>query len=218
MTTECVLTFPSEPVSNYYTKIMFKKLTTLVAILAVSAGTLFAQATKTAIINMDAVIQSFSKTPIALEKLKADILLVQEQEKSSVAELQKKAEALQKLVKEIENPMNSESAKEKAKAEAVELNKTILKERQELSEALAAAKRAIEDKRNAELSKIIKEIVPVIQEYAKANKIDIVLNTAPNTVVYFTPEADITKAIQERLAELFPAEKKEDKTSKESAQ
>lgn len=193
---------------------MFKKITTLVAILAVSAGTLFAQATKTVVINMDAVIQSFSKTPIALEKLKADVLLVQEQEKSSVAELQKKAEALQKLVKEIENPMNSESAKEKAKAEAVELNKTILKERQELAEAIAAAKRAIEEKRNVELSKIIKEIVPVIQDYAKENKIDLVVNIAPNTVVFFTPEIDITAAIQERLAKLFPAKKEDDKKEK----
>ena len=188
---------------------MFKKLTLLVAVLALSAGTLFAQATKTAIVNMDAVIQSFSKTPIALEKLKADLALIQEQEKSSVAELQKKAENLQKLVKEIENPMNSESAKEKAKAEAVELNKALLKERQELSEAIAAAKRALEEKRANELNNIIKEIIPVIQAYAKENKIDLVLNTAPNTVVFYSPEIDITAAIQERLAELFPAKTKE---------
>lgn len=192
---------------------MFKKITLLVAVLAVSAGTLFAQATKTAIINMDAVIQSFSKTPIALEKLKADLALVQEQEKSSVAELQKKAEALQKLVKEIENPMNSESAKEKAKAEAVELNKELLKERQELSEAISAAKRALEEKRLTELNKLIKEIVPVIQDYAKENKIDLVLNTAPNTVVFHTPEIDITTAIQERLAKLFPAKKNDKKNA-----
>ena len=190
---------------------MFKKTTLLVAVLAVSAGTLFAQATKTAIINMDAVIQSFSKTPIALEKLKADVLLIQEQEKVAVAELNKKAEALQKLVKEVENPMNSESAKEKAKAEAVELNKAILKERQELTETLNQAKRTIEEKRAAELNKIIKEILPVIQEYAKENNIDLVLNTAPNTIVFFKPEIDITTAVKERLAVLFPAKKADDK-------
>lgn len=191
---------------------MFKKITLLAAVLAVSAGTLFAQATKTAIVNMDAVIQSFSKTPVALENLKADLALVQEQEKSAIAELNKKAEELQKLVKKIEDPMNSESAKEKAKAEAVELNKAILKERQELSEAINQAKRALEEKRVTELNKLIKEIVPVIQDYAKENKIDLVLNTAPNTVVFFTPEIDITAAIQERLAKLFPA-KKNDKTA-----
>lgn len=190
---------------------MFKKITLLVAVLAVSAGTLFAQATKTAIINMDAVIQSFSKTPIALEKLKADVLLIQEQEKVAVAELNKKAEALQKLVKEVENPLNSESAKEKAKAEAVELNKAILKERQELTETLNQAKRTIEEKRVAELNKIIKEIIPVVQEYAKENNIDLVLNTAPNTVVFFKPEIDITNAVKERLAVLFPAKKADDK-------
>lgn len=190
---------------------MFKKITLLVAVLAVSAGTLFAQATKTAIINMDAVIQSFSKTPDALEKLKADVLLIQEQEKVAVAELNKKAEALQKLVKEVENPLNSESAKEKAKAEAVELNKAILKERQELSETLNQAKRTIEEKRAAELNKIIKEIIPVVQEYAKENNIDLVLNTAPNTVVFFKPEIDITNAVKERLAVLFPAKKADDK-------
>lgn len=190
---------------------MFKKITLLVAVLAVSAGTLFAQATKTAIINMDAVIQSFSKTPDALEKLKADVLLIQEQEKVAVAELNKKAEALQKLVKEVENPLNSESAKEKAKAEAVELNKTILKERQNLTETLNQAKRTIEEKRAAELNKIIKEILPVVQEYAKENNIDLVLNTAPNTIVFFKPEIDITAAVNERLAALFPAKKADDK-------
>lgn len=194
---------------------MFKKISLIMAVLAVSAGTLFAQATKTAIINMDAVIQSFSKTPIALENLKADLLLVQEQEKSALAELNKKAEALQKLVKEIENPMNSESAKEKAKAEAVELNKALLKERQELAEDIAQAKRKLEEKRLAELNKLIKEIVPVIKDYAKENKIDLVLNTAPNTVVFFTPEIDITEAIQARLEKLFPSKKKaEDKKDK----
>lgn len=187
---------------------MFKKITLIIAVLAVSAGTLFAQATKTAIVNMDAVIQSFSKTPLALENLKADATLIQEQEKNAIAELNKKAEQLQKLVKEVENPMNSETAKEKARAEAVELNKNLLKERQELSEAIGQAKRALEEKRISEINKLLKEIVPVIQDYAKENKIDLVLNIAPNTVVFFNPEIDITTAIQERLAKLFPPETK----------
>ncbi len=187
---------------------MIRKITTIVAVLALSAGTLFAQAAKTAVINMEEVINGFSKTSAVLESLKADVALIQEQEKSAVAELNKKAEELQKKIKEIENPLNSDSAKKKAEAEAREINKALLKERQELAAALDQAKRALDEKRRSKLNDLLKEIAPVIKEYAEKNGIEIVLNVANGSVVYAAPAADITKPVNALLAERFPAEKK----------
>lgn len=187
---------------------MIRKITTIVAVLALSAGTLFAQAAKTAVINMEEVINGFSKTSAVLESLKADVALIQEQEKSAVAELNKKAEELQKKIKEIENPLNSDSAKKKAEAEAREINKALLKERQELAAALDQAKRALDEKRRNKLNDLLKEIAPVIKEYAEKNGIEIVLNVANGAVVYAAPAADITKPVNALLAERFPAEKK----------
>ncbi len=185
---------------------MIRKITTIVAVLALSAGTLFAQAAKTAVINMEEVINGFSKTSAVLESLKADVALIQEQEKSAVAELNKKAEELQKKIKEIENPLNSDSAKKKAEAEAREINKALLKERQELAAALDQAKRALDEKRRSKLNDLLKEIAPVIKEYAEKNGIEIVINVS--NVVYAAPAADITKPVNDLLAERFPAEKK----------
>lgn len=187
---------------------MIRKITTIVAVLALSAGTLFAQAAKTAVINMEEVINGFSKTSAVLESLKADVALIQEQEKSAVAELNKKAEELQKKIKEIENPLNSDSAKKKAEAEAREINKALLKERQEIAAALDQAKRALDEKRRSKLNDLLKEIAPVIKEYAEKNGIEIVLNVANGSVVYAAPAADITKPVNALLAERFPAEKK----------
>ena len=185
---------------------MIRKITTIVAILALSAGTLFAQSGKTAVINMGEVINGFSKTAAVLESLKADVALIQEQEKSAVAELNKKAEELQKKVKEIENPLNSDSAKKKAEAEAREINKALLKERKDLAASLDQAKRALDEKRQSKLNELLKEIAPVIKEYAEKNGIEIVINVS--NVVYAAPAADITKPVNDLLAERFPAEKK----------
>lgn len=176
---------------------MIKKIALLAAILAVSAGSLFA---KVVGINMNEVIASFPKTAPALESLKADLTLIQEQEKSAVAELNAKAEKLQKLVKEMESPLNSADAKEKAKAEAVELNKEILKQRQELAAAIEQAKRALQEKRNAQLAEILKEIKPIIDNYAKENGIKLVIDMSANAVVYCDPEANITEAVKALVA------------------
>ncbi|MGN0834292.1 MAG: OmpH family outer membrane protein [Candidatus Spyradosoma sp.] len=195
---------------------MIRKITTIVAVLALSAGTLFAQAAKTAVINMGEVINGFSKTAAVLESIKADVALIQEQEKSAVAELNKKAEELQKKIKEIENPLNSDSAKKKAEAEARELNKALLKERQELAAALDQAKRALDEKRQGKLNELLKEIAPVIKEYAEKNGIEIVINVANGAVVYAASAADITKPVNALLAERFPAEKKAEAAAPEA--
>lgn len=184
---------------------MIKKIILLASVLAFSAGALFA---KVAAVNMNDVIQSNPKTTPALENLKADQNMIQEQEKSAVAELNKKAEELQKLVKEIESPLNSAEAKEKAKAQATELNKTILKERQELITEIERAKRALQEKQREMLREIVAEVKPIVDAYAKENGIELVIDTSSNTVVY--AELDITAPVKERVAKELAAPKKEE--------
>ena len=182
---------------------MFKKIALLGATLAISAGTLLADATSVAVIDMNSVISSFSKTPPALKSLEADYKLATQNEKETVEQLNKKQEELQKLAQDAENPLRSETAKMKAKKDAQELYQKIMKERQEFLEANAQIKKMLDEKRVKMLNDLVAEIKPVIDEYASENKIDVIVNTA-NGVIFASEKANITKAVIEKLAKKFP--------------
>ncbi|MCD8283598.1 MAG: hypothetical protein LUD52_02610, partial [Opitutae bacterium] len=79
---------------------MLKKIIMLASVLAVSAGSLFAQAVKTAVVNMDNVLNSFSETPAVLANLQADARLLQDTEKDFVEQLRKKQEEYKTLIGE----------------------------------------------------------------------------------------------------------------------
>ncbi len=183
---------------------MLKKFTFIVSILTVSVGTLFAQATKVAVVNMEVVIERFSETPALLADLQADVQLIQNQQKEFTNQLRKKQEDLQNLVKEMENPLNSEKVKAEKRQEANALNRQILRDRQEMENTILKMRRSLEEKRLAGVGKIVQKILPHIQNFMKENDIGILIDSSKNTVVYASPENEVTEQISELLTKEFP--------------
>ncbi len=184
---------------------MLKKIIMLASVLAVSAGSLFAQATKTAVVNMDNVLNSFSETPAVLANLQADARLLQDTEKDFVEQLRKKQEEYKTLIGEINNPLNSDSVKEQKRQEAINLEQQVMKDRQDMQNALSKMQRELEERRATEFNKIYQKIKPYIQNYMKEHDIGILLNTSTRAlVIEWTPEIDITDPINAILAKEFP--------------
>lgn len=197
---------------------MLKKIIMLASVLAVSAGSLFAQAVKTAVVNMDNVLNSFSETPAVLANLQADARLLQDTEKDFVEQLRKKQEEYKTLIGEINNPLNSDSVKEQKRQEAINLEQQVMKDRQDMQNALSKMQRELEERRATEFNKIYQKIKPYIQNYMKEHDIGILLNTSTRAlVIEWTPEIDITDPINAILAKEFPPQEGTTATTPSSA-
>ncbi len=183
-----------------------KKLFTLIATLALTATAAFA-GNGVRIINMDLVIKNFSKTEPALAALKVDAELLAAQEKDANAELAKEQEALRALVAQLDDPMKSEKAKADIRKEAEEKSRALLAKRDEFLKSLQEVRASIEQKKQASLNEILKEIAPVVEKYAKDNDFDAVLDITSRVVVYYKDELDITAAISAELEKIYPHEK-----------
>lgn len=183
-----------------------KKLFTLIATLALTATAAFA-GNGVRIINMDLVIKNFSKTEPALAALKVDAELLAAQEKDANAELAKEQEALRALVAQLDDPTKSEKAKADIRKEAEEKSRALLAKRDEFLKLLQEVRASIEQKKQASLNEILKEIAPVVEKYAKDNDFDAVLDITSRVVVYYKDELDITAAISAELEKIYPHEK-----------
>lgn len=183
-----------------------KKLFTLIATLALTATAAFA-GNGVRIINMDLVIKNFSKTEPALAALKVDAELLAAQEKDANAELVKEQEALRALVAQLDDPTKSEKAKADIRKEAEEKSRALLAKRDEFLKSLQEVRASIEQKKQASLNEILKEIAPVVEKYAKDNDFDAVLDITSRVVVYYKDELDITAAISAELEKIYPHEK-----------
>lgn len=182
-----------------------KKLFTLIATLALTATAAFA-GNGVRIINMDLVIKNFSKTEPALAALKVDAELLAAQEKDANAELAKEQEALRALVAQLDDPTKSEKAKADIRKEAEEKSRALLAKRDEFLKSLQEVRASIEQKKQASLNEILKEIAPVVEKYAKDNDFDAVLDITSRVVVYYKDELDITAAISAELEKIYPHE------------
>ncbi len=183
-----------------------KKLFALIATLALTATAAFA-GNGVRIINMDLVIKNFSKTEPALAALKVDAELLAAQEKDANAELAKEQEALRALVAQLDDPTKSEKAKADIRKEAEEKSRALLAKRDEFLKSLQEVRASIEQKKQASLNEILKEIAPVVEKYAKDNDFDAVLDITSRVVVYYKDELDITAAISAELEKIYPHEK-----------
>lgn len=183
-----------------------KKLFTLIATLALTATAAFA-GNGVRIINMDLVIKNFSKTEPALAALKVDAELLAAQEKDANAELAKEQEALRALVAQLDDPTKSEKAKADIRKEAEEKSRALLAKRDEFLKSLQEVRASIEQKKQASLNEILKEIAPVVEKYAKDNDFDAVLDITSRVVIYYKDELDITAAISAELEKIYPHEK-----------
>ena len=189
-----------------------KKLALVLGMLAVAAGTLFAEAKNAVVLDMNQVIASFSKTVAIKEEVEADGKFAEETQKIKIEEFTKLREKLNAAVEELKttrsNPTLSKSAVTKVEAEVEKLYTEVAKAEQGLRKSQQEAREFLQKKFTEKTNVVLKEdILPRIKELAKKHNAEIVLNRA--NVFYVEESADITKELIDLLNKAFPAPKKD---------
>lgn len=190
---------------------MFKKLSLILGILAISAGTLFAEGTKVVVLDIARVVDTFSKTKAVKDEVEQDGKYVEETQKIKVDEFKKLEEKFNNAVKNLNaarsNPTLSKPAVDKAQAEVEKLYREVAQAQQNLQRSIQENREFLQNRLVQKTNVILQEdILPRIKEIAKAHGAEIVLNPRSG-IIFFEPNADITEELLARLEKDFPAEK-----------
>ncbi len=189
-----------------------KKLALVLGMLAVVAGSLFAEAKNAVVLDMNQVLASFSKTIAVKEEVEADGKFAETTQQSNIDKFNKQREQLAKAVENLKttknNPTLSKAAVAKAEAEVEKLYTEVAKAEQELRKNQQEMREFLQKKFAEKTNVILKEdILPRIKELAKKHNAEIVLNRA--NVFYVEESADITQELIDLLNKAFPASKKD---------
>lgn len=192
---------------------MLKKITLILGLLASAAGTAFA--TNVVTLDLNSVIEKFSKTAAVKAEVEADQKYAEETQKIKIDEFKKLREKLDAKLAELKstrnNPTLSKSAVAKTESEVEDLYKEAAQAEQSLRQSQQEAQAFLQKKFAEGTNLILKEdILPRIEEIAKAHGAEVVLNARVG-ILYAAPTADITAELLARLEKDFPAaEKKAD--------
>lgn len=192
---------------------MLKKITLILGLLASAAGTAFA--TNVVTLDLNSVIEKFSKTAAVKAEVEADQKYAEETQKIKIDEFNKLREKLDAKLAELKstrnNPTLSKSASAKTESEVEDLYKEAAETEKNLRQSQQEAQAFLQKKFIEGTNLILKEdILPRIEEIAKAHGAEIVLNARVG-ILYAAPTVDITEELLARLEKDFPAaEKKAD--------
>lgn len=189
---------------------MLKKLAILIGMLALAAGTAFAQ--KVVTLDIDQVLTAFSKTAAIKAEVEADQKDAESLLKIKVDEFQKQREKLtaaqQKLEADRGNPTLSKAAVAKAEEEVKKTLEEAVKMEQDLRRSQQEMRELLQSKFTQKTNVVLQEdIFPRIKEIAKAHGADIVLNARVG-ILFAEPSVNITEELIERLKKDFPQEEK----------
>lgn len=169
------------------------------------AGTVFGQAPTIAVVDLEELVSLHPNTA-ADKKLLEQTLKEFTAEKEELKERFEKArDAFEEAVKEVQNPALSEKAKKKAEDEALKRRTAALNAEREMSERVRALQRQLTEQEVRMLKRTASEIEDAIAGYARAKKIDLVLQLpgeklgAVSGVLYAAPPLNITTNIMTLL-------------------
>ncbi len=164
-----------------------KKILLLVAIFCfLTAGTIFAQG-KVAVVDIQAVTVQSKAGAKALSELKA-------LEDGAIKKLQEKEAEVKKLAESI-NKQKASLSQSALQDKNLELNKKSV-ELERLQKDLSTE---LQTKQAIKLEELLKELEPVVTDYAKEKGYDIVFVKQPGIMAYANPEVEITKEIVSRF-------------------
>lgn len=191
---------------------MLKKLTLIIGMLAAAAGTAFA--TNVVTLDLNRVIENFSKTLAVKQEVEEDGKYAEETQKIKIDEYKKLREQLDKAVSDLKatraNPTLSKSAATKAEADVEALYKEVSQAEQNLRQTQQETREFLQSKFTQKTNLILQEdILPRIKEIAKAHGAEIVLNARVG-IIFAESSTDITDELLERLDKDFPAPEKKD--------
>lgn len=169
------------------------------------SGVVFGQAPTIAVVDLEELVSLHPNTA-ADKKLLEQTLKEFTAEKDELRERFEKArDAFEEAVKEVQNPALSEKAKRKAEDEALRRRTAALNAEREMSERVRALQRQLTEQEVRMLKRTASEIEDAVAGYARARKIDLVLQLpgeklgAVSGVLYAAPPLNITTNIMTLL-------------------
>ncbi len=186
-----------------------KKITLAFGMLALVAGTAFAEAKNVVTLDLNKVLESFSKTVAIKQEVEASAKEAEALQKIKFEEFQKLQEKLKLAVSAAEsarnNPTLSTKAKSDAEAEAKKLYGEAVAAEQNLRQSQQEARELLQAQFAQKTNVVLEQdVLPRIKEIAKARGAEIVLNARVG-IVFAEASADITQDLIDRLTKDFPA-------------
>lgn len=159
-----------------------KLLVLFLGVLFVSSGMVFAEI-KVGIINPEKVVRNTTRGKAVLKKL-------EDLSKSKQAKIKEMAGEIEKLEKEVMSPALNTETRER-KAVTLQDNKT------RYQRFVEDSTRDFQNSYRQEMSKLQKEIMPIIAEVGKAMGYTLILDVSSSGISYFDPAIEITDQIIE---------------------
>lgn len=173
---------------------MKKLLITLIATTILSVAALNG-ATKILTIEMQKVFNQYYKVVEAQTKFQASVKNANSEVELMVEEGQQIATKLQDIVKRIQNPALSEDAKEKARAEAGQVQQQLRQKEADVNQYRQRMQTTLAQRRQLIINDHLDEIKVVISRVAKSRDADAVLNQSGDAVMYARDSLSITEEV-----------------------
>lgn len=192
---------------------MLKKITLILGMLALAAGSVFAEAKNVVTLDLNKVLETFSKTVAVKQEVESAAKEAEALQKIRIDEFQKLREKLNAAVSAAEsarnNPTLSKKAAADAEAEAKKLYGEVVKAEQSLRQSQQETRELLQNQFAQKTNVILEQdVLPRIKEIAKARGAEIVLNARVG-IIFAEASVDITQALIDRLEADFPSPKKE---------
>ena len=192
---------------------MLKKITLILGMLALAAGSVFAEAKNIVTLDLNKVLETFSKTVAVKQEVEAAAKEAEALQKIRIDEFQKLREKLNAAVSAAEsarnNPTLSKKAAADAEAEAKKLYGEVVKAEQSLRQSQQETRELLQNQFAQKTNVILEQdVLPRIKEIAKARGAEIVLNARVG-IIFAEASVDITQALIDRLDADFPSPKKD---------
>lgn len=192
---------------------MLKKITLILGMLALAAGSVFAEAKNVVTLDLNKVLETFSKTVAVKQEVESAAKEAEALQKIRIDEFQKLREKLNAAVSAAEsarnNPTLSKKAAADAEAEAKKLYGEVVKAEQSLRQSQQETRELLQNQFAQKTNVILEQdVLPRIKEIAKARGAEIVLNARVG-IIFAEASVDITQALIDRLEADFPSPKKD---------
>lgn len=186
-----------------------KKITFIFGMLALAAGTAFAEAKNVVTLDLNKVLETFSKTVAIKQEVEASAKEAEALQKIKYEEFQKLQEKLKVAVSAAEsarnNPTLSKKAVSDAEAEAKKLYGEAVAAEQSLRQSQQEARELLQSQFAQKTNVVLEQdVLPRIKEIAKEHGAEIVLNARVG-IIFAEASVDITQALLDRLEKDFPS-------------
>lgn len=182
----------SASVRSFKEKHMFKVVSLALTACLLLAGSAFADM-KIGVFNSQAVAMDSDAAKAAQQKLQSQFGAERTQLEKQAKDLQTKGEALQTQVAK----MNAKEREEK--------QMEFLRLRRGFEEKSRNFARKVENTENQIRQSMAQQIYQAAQTVAQQQKLDLILDAASGSVMYATPQLDITKAVLAEVNRLWKA-------------